>query len=97
MYLAKGTGTVSGVTDPRPLSSPYPTLVGTDGAISTAPCRTKGGNYFTLTLQLPRIELTDRTHRKDIEKFMRAYFPATLETLGCRTTADTAAGPGRTP
>ncbi|MGW4275584.1 hypothetical protein ACWEGQ_25255 [Streptomyces seoulensis] len=95
MYLAKNTGTVSGIADPRHITSPYTTLVGTDGAISTAPCGTKGGEYFTLTLQLPRIELTDRSHRGDIEKFMRAYFPATLKTLGCRTAPPASPRPGQ--
>ncbi|MGV9254622.1 hypothetical protein [Streptomyces sp. NPDC003697] len=83
MYLARSTGSVSGVTDPRTIAFAYETVVGTDGAISTAPCRTKGGEHFTLTLQLPRIKLMDRTHREDIEKFMRAYFPAALRTAGC--------------
>lgn len=85
MYLATGTGSVSGVTAPRYVKGiPNKTIIGTDGAISQAPCKTKGGNYFTLTLQLPQINPTDQTHRKDIEKFMRAYFPATVETLGCK-------------
>ncbi|MER6470222.1 hypothetical protein [Streptomyces collinus] len=84
MYLAKDTGAVSGITEPRSVSSRYKTLIGTDGAISQAPCRTKGGNYFTLTLQLPKIKPGDSAHRGDIERFMRAYFPATLRTLGCR-------------
>ena len=83
MYVATNTGSVSGVTAPRRTNSPNDTVVGTDGAISTAPCKTKGGNYFTLTLQLPQVRQLDRTHRKDIERFMRAYFPATLKTLGC--------------
>lgn len=84
MYLAQGAGSVSHVTDPRAIDFTYKTIVGTDGAISTTPCKTKGGKYFTLTLQVPQIGLMDQTHRKDIEKFMRAYFPATLKTLGCK-------------
>lgn len=83
MYVAKNGGTVSGVASPRRIDASYDTVVGTDGAISTTPCKTKGGNYFTLTLQLPQVRQLDRTHRKDIERFMRAYFPATLKTLGC--------------
>ncbi|MEU7055149.1 hypothetical protein [Streptomyces sp. NPDC046197] len=94
MYLAKNTGSISGVTDPREIASPYKMVVGTDGAISTTRCKTKGGQYFTLTLQLPRIKLTDQTHRKDIEKFMRAYFPATVNTLGCGKTTARTTGPG---
>ena len=84
MYLAKNTGSVSRVTEPRAIDFTYKTIVGTDGAISTTPCKTKGGDYFTLTLQVPQISLMDQTHRKDIERFMRAYFPATLKTLGCK-------------
>jgi hypothetical protein len=83
MYVAANSGTVSGVTDPRRIDFSYETVAGTDGAISTAPCKTKGGNHFTLTFQLPQVRQQDRTHRKDIERFMRAYFPATLKTLGC--------------
>ncbi|MFF8473161.1 hypothetical protein [Streptomyces sp. NPDC015414] len=84
MYLAKNTGRISGVSAPRYLNSvSYETLVGTDGAISQAACRTKGGKYFTLTFQLPQVKLTDQSHRADIEKFMRVYFPATVKTLGC--------------
>ncbi|MFJ9632110.1 hypothetical protein ACIRU8_30875 [Streptomyces sp. NPDC101175] len=82
-YLATGAGSISHVTAPQDINLGYKSIVGTDGAISIAKCKTKGGNYFTLTLQVPEIPLTDQTHRKDIEKFWRAYFPATLKTLGC--------------
>lgn len=82
-YLAEETGPISGVEAPRKIAFVYRTVVGTDGAISTTPCKTRGGDYFTLTLQVPQISLTDQTHRKDIERFWRAYFPATLKTLGC--------------
>lgn len=84
MYLAADTGSISGIREPREIDFTYKTIVGTDGAISIAPCKTNGGKYFTLTLQVPQIGLMDQTHRKDIEKFMRAYFPATLKTLGCK-------------
>jgi len=84
MYLAADTGSVSGIREPREIDFTYKSIVGTDGAISIAPCKTNGGKYFTLTLQVPQISLMDHTHRKDIEKFMRAYFPATLKTLGCK-------------
>ncbi|MFG2356623.1 hypothetical protein [Streptomyces sp. NPDC048521] len=83
MYLATGNGTVSRVNQPRKADFGMKAIAGTDGAIATTRCRTKGGNYFTLTLQLPRIKPTDQSHRKDIEAFMRAYFPATLRTMGC--------------
>lgn len=84
MYLAMDTGSISGIREPQEIDFTYKTIVGTDGAISIAPCETNGGKYFTLTLQVPQIKLMDQTHRKDIEKFMRAYFPATLKTLGCK-------------
>ncbi|MFJ9814018.1 hypothetical protein ACIRU3_01860 [Streptomyces sp. NPDC101151] len=83
MYLATGSGSTSQIAQPRSVHSASKSVIGADGAISQAPCKTKDGNYFTLTLQLPQIKLTDQTHRSDIEKFMRAYFPATLKTLGC--------------
>jgi hypothetical protein len=84
MYLATNTGSISGIRQPRSIDLGYKSIDGTDGAISMAPCKTNGGKYFTLTLQVPQIGLMDHTHRKDIEKFMRAYFPATLKTLGCK-------------
>jgi hypothetical protein len=84
MYLAANTGSISGIRQPRSVNLGYKSIVGTDGAISTTACKTSGGKYFTLTLQVPPISLMDQTHRKDIEKFMRAYFPATLKTLGCK-------------
>lgn len=83
MYLS-GTGSVSGVNDPHRVDFAEGAVVGTDGALSTTSCRTKGGEYFTLTLQLPQVDPLDRGYRKDIEEFMRAYFPATVKTLGCR-------------
>ncbi|GHD94187.1 hypothetical protein GCM10010508_53900 [Streptomyces naganishii JCM 4654] len=61
--------------------------VGNNGGISTAPCNFRGKNYFTLTFRLPQLSPADPTHRKDIEKFMRAYFPATVRTLGCERTS----------
>ncbi|MEU0006502.1 hypothetical protein ABZ079_20065 [Streptomyces sp. NPDC006314] len=83
MYLATGSGSVSHVNEPRNADFAMKAVVGTDGAIATTRCKTKGGNYFTLTLQLPRIKTGDHSHREDIETFMRAYFPATVKTLGC--------------
>ncbi|MEU6087395.1 hypothetical protein ABZ865_11405 [Streptomyces sp. NPDC047085] len=81
--MAEGAGTVSRVTDARKIAFRYEAVVGTDGAIAASRCMSKTGDHFALTLQLPQIKLTDQSHRKDIEKFMRAYFPATLRTLGC--------------
>ncbi|MFJ9868601.1 hypothetical protein [Streptomyces sp. NPDC101165] len=83
-YMAEETGPVSGVTNAREIDFEYKAVVGTDGAVAAARCKSKAGDHFALTLQLPQIKLTDQTHRKDIEKFMRAYFPATVKTLGCK-------------
>ncbi|MER6038695.1 MULTISPECIES: hypothetical protein [unclassified Streptomyces] len=82
-YLAQGAGSISHISEPREIELADAAVIGTDGAISSARCKTKGGSYFTLTLQLPKMKLTDQSHRTDIEKFMRAYFPATVKTLGC--------------
>lgn len=82
--LAKGDDLALDIVEPRSVHSSDATVVGNNGAISTALCRTSGGRHFTLVLKLSQVSPTDRTHRKDIEKFMRAYFPATLKTLGCK-------------
>ncbi|MEU7424452.1 hypothetical protein [Streptomyces sp. NPDC040750] len=82
-YMTAETGSVSRVNNARKIEFRYPAVAGTDGAIATAPCKTRRGNYFTLTLQLPLIKVTDRSRRGDIERFMRVYFPATVATLGC--------------
>ncbi|MGW0602378.1 hypothetical protein [Streptomyces sp. NPDC002640] len=83
LYLA-GTGTVSGVRDPQPVDLAEDAVVGADGAIVTASCEKRDTDYFTLGLQLPRVEVRDPGHREDIERFMREYFPATVKTLDCR-------------
>ncbi|WP_250402398.1 hypothetical protein [Streptomyces cellostaticus] len=84
MYLATDPGAVSNVTAPRYVENfPAKMLVGVDGAISQTACVTKGGRYFTLTLQLPQVQMARKSRRDDIEKFMRAYFPATVKTLDC--------------
>ena len=83
MYLATDSGTVSRVNQPRSVDLAAKAIAGTDGAIATTPCKTRTGSYFTLTLQLPQVRGGDQSHRADIEKFMRAYFPATVDTLGC--------------
>ncbi|MFF7752940.1 hypothetical protein ACFZCP_27685 [Streptomyces sp. NPDC007971] len=81
--MAEETGSVSRVTDAREIDFKYKALIGTDGAIAAAQCKTKRGDHFALTLQLPQVKPMDQEHRKDIEKFMRVYFPATVKTLGC--------------
>ncbi|MFD7458355.1 MULTISPECIES: hypothetical protein [unclassified Streptomyces] len=58
-------------------------IVGTNGSIVSAPCESGRSKQFTLELHLPEAKITDEGRRKDIEKFMRAYFPATVKTLSC--------------
>ncbi|MEU5537950.1 hypothetical protein [Streptomyces sp. NPDC020362] len=81
--IAQSVNSVSSIKEPARLDTDYETAIGNDGAISTAECRTDIGSYFTLTLLLKNFNSVDRAHRKDIEKFMRVYFSATMETLGC--------------
>ncbi|MGQ4413940.1 hypothetical protein ACN6LA_008046 [Streptomyces sp. SAS_269] len=82
-YMAEQAGGVSRVANARKIDFTYDTLVGNDGAVAATQCSSKAGDHFALTVQFPEINLTDQTHRNDIEKFMRAYFPATVKTLGC--------------
>ncbi|MDG9716965.1 hypothetical protein [Streptomyces sp. DH24] len=58
-------------------------VVGNNGAIVSTPCKTTRGEHFTLKLHMPRVKITDRSHRQDIIAFMRDYFPATVKTLHC--------------
>jgi hypothetical protein len=84
MYLA-GTGSVSGVRDPLfPWNWPRTRRSAPTARPSRPPATRGTPDYFTLGLQLPRVALTDRGHREDIERFMRQYFPATVRTLDCR-------------
>ncbi|WP_330279859.1 hypothetical protein OHO83_27630 [Streptomyces sp. NBC_00569] len=56
--------------------------LGDNGSIATTRCKGKGKWNFTLALKVTR----DRKivhQRKAIDKFMRAYMPATMKTVGC--------------
>ncbi|MEU6811930.1 hypothetical protein ABZ920_23720 [Streptomyces sp. NPDC046831] len=81
--VAEGGQSLLRIVEPRRIEATYETVVGTDGALSTGPCKTGSGEYFTLTMHLPQVKLMDRSHRKGIEAFMRSYFPATVQTLRC--------------
>jgi hypothetical protein len=73
------------LTETRPVDLGDGAVVGKNGAVVTTPCRTaEGGKHFTLKLYLPQVAPPDPGHRADIERFMRAYFPATVKTLDCR-------------
>lgn len=82
--VARSVNSVSNVARPQRTDSVFQTVVGNNGAISTVPCKTSAGSYFTLTVLMKDADSVDQTHRADIEKFMRAYFPATVSTLACR-------------
>jgi hypothetical protein len=71
------------VSEWRPVKLGDEAIVGTNGSIVSAPCESGRNKHFTLEMHLPKAKITDYGLRKDIEKFMRAYFPATLETLNC--------------
>lgn len=86
-YMTEQTGGVSRVTNARRIDASFDALVGNDGAAAATRCRSKSGDHFGLSVQFPGVDLTDQSHRADIENFMRAYFPATLATLGCVTSA----------
>jgi hypothetical protein len=83
LEIANSLDSVSQLQMPERVNEEPDMVVGNDGSIATAPCRTKGGAYFTLSVLLKESNPTDTGHRRDIEKFMRAYFPATVATLKC--------------
>ncbi|NYV73953.1 hypothetical protein [Streptomyces sp. UH6] len=72
------------LTGTKPVHIGGGAVVGKNGGVVTTPCRTAGGKHFTLKLYLPQVAAPDIGHRADVERFMRAYFPATVETLNCR-------------
>ncbi|MFD3656841.1 hypothetical protein [Streptomyces sp. NPDC058620] len=58
-------------------------VVGNDGVTATAPCRTTGGDHFTLTVRVERADQAKRDLRPAVEAFMRTYMAETLKTLNC--------------
>jgi hypothetical protein len=59
-------------------------IVGNNGAIVSGPCIIGRNTELIIEMRMPEVNIMDESHRKDIEKFMRAYFPATVKTLDCR-------------
>jgi hypothetical protein len=86
MQAASPDNSVTGLQNARPL--PRVPLadkaVGADdGAIATTRCKdTSGADHFTLALKVTRGK-SDAERRVAIERFMRAYMPATVKTLHC--------------
>ncbi|MFG3112574.1 hypothetical protein [Streptomyces tendae] len=83
LEIANSVQSVSRLEMPEHATADFSMVVGNDGAIATGPCRTQGGAYFTLSVLLKDSNTTDTGYRRDIETFMRAYFPATVKTLQC--------------
>ncbi|WP_077796761.1 hypothetical protein [Streptomyces sp. JHA26] len=59
-------------------------IVGNNGAIVSGSCVVGRNTDLIIEMRMPEVNIMDESHRKDIEKFMRAYFPATVKTLHCR-------------
>lgn len=82
MKSASPNNNVTGLWEPARMTLADSAALGDDGAIATTRCRTKPNNHFTLTLKLSH--RSDVPHlRGDVEKFMRAYMPATMKAVGC--------------
>ncbi|MEV7686507.1 hypothetical protein [Streptomyces bungoensis] len=81
--IAQSHDSVSSIEQPTRLNAAYQAAVGNNGAVATTDCETDVGDYFTLTVLLEGTNPVDRSRRKDMERFLRAYFPATVKTLNC--------------
>ncbi|MEU9233143.1 hypothetical protein [Streptomyces subrutilus] len=76
--------TVIGLTEPARVDLGFEeSVLGNDGATATAPCKTAGGDHFTLTVQAKRAYKKNPDLRPHVEAFMRTYMAETLKTLGC--------------
>ncbi|MFD7301722.1 hypothetical protein ACFV83_12465 [Streptomyces pharetrae] len=84
LEIANSTSSVSQLELPQYVALPGArAVVGNTGAIATTSCRTSEGSYFTLSVLLEGVNVTADSYRSSLEDFMRAYFPATVKTLGC--------------
>lgn len=83
MALAR-SGPTFGLFDPRPVHGiGERAVLANDGAIAVAPCRDSGGaDSFLLALKMTDSPVTPRRERH-VERFMRAYMPATVKSLHC--------------
>ncbi|MEU6160839.1 hypothetical protein [Streptomyces sp. NPDC047130] len=84
MELARNSGVV-GLVAPRPVQGiGQQAAVGRDGALATTRCRdAAGGTHFTLGIKFHRGAATTANRERDVERFMRAYMPATVKSLNC--------------
>ncbi|MEU5896406.1 hypothetical protein [Streptomyces venezuelae] len=84
MKFATSDNSVSHLAEPRRIDGEHETVVGNDGAISTAACKRGDASYFTLTMLLPRASRSDAELRTHIKKFMGAYMKAALAKFNCQ-------------
>ncbi|MER7192443.1 hypothetical protein [Streptomyces flaveolus] len=84
LQVAKSIHSVSNLSMPERADLPDATVIGNDGAISTTSCKTEAGSQFTLSVLLEGVNPTRDTYRAPLKNLMRTYFPAVVETLGCR-------------
>ncbi|MFK0258056.1 hypothetical protein [Streptomyces sp. NPDC090445] len=76
--------TVLGLTEPARVNLGFEdSVLGNEGAAATAPCKTAGGDHFTLKMKVDRAKALKPDLRPAIEAFMRAYMAETLKTLNC--------------
>ncbi|MGP3688975.1 hypothetical protein ACTVZO_30480 [Streptomyces sp. IBSNAI002] len=76
--------TIVGLTEPARVDLGFEdSVLGNDGATATAPCKTAGGDHFTLTVQAKRAYKKNPDLRPQVEAFMRTYMTETLKTLNC--------------
>jgi hypothetical protein len=83
MGLAENSPVV-GLTSPHAVRGiGQEAAVGRDGALVTTPClHADGTSHLTLGLRLSHGSTVENRER-DVERFMRAYMPATVKSLNC--------------
>jgi hypothetical protein len=83
MTLAQNGPTI-GLFDPHPVQGiGDQAVIANDGAIASVRCRdSAGADNFTLALKMAEGPMKPDRER-DVERFMRAYMPATVKSLNC--------------
>ncbi|MEV3993484.1 hypothetical protein AB0J57_31740 [Streptomyces sp. NPDC049837] len=76
--------TIMGLTSPSETDLGFEAaVVGNEGALATAACKTGEGDRLTLAVLVPRTPATKEDLRPAIEKFMKAYMNNAIVMLGC--------------
>jgi hypothetical protein len=77
-------GPTIGLFDPHPVEGiGEQAVVANNGAMASTPCRDSGGaDSFLLAVKLTKSPMKPGRER-DVERFMRAYMPATVKSLNC--------------